>query len=762
MLLVSAGAAAQMLYGEHRTTAQLMEPTYAGERCAFYDVHRLSSQEVLGPTGGQQPPPTHRRRPRLPRLGELVARPRGAPNATICDGYGVKRGHVAVPCTECPGDPFRHETWPVLLCAPRPMAPVAPPLGSGASGAVNLLLVGADHNNHGLFAQVERVLNQLLLAENLGLPAYVYLGRKVVAAPWACDVGENQYFDPRSGDNVWEYFFEQVAPRPYQIGDATLGGRPVRLLLVPGEDARRHGILASRDAVCSYFEFGRYDETLHEIRTRVRLMGARLVRRWLRVKLRIRREAHALLSGWRAKATHLLGVHLRGTDKVTHPKVPLSRFVGVIDAFLSAHPHSLIVLATDDAKYHSYLKSRYGERVVSASGGFATANVVRDPSINPHAKGYSGLLDALLLAHSDFLIKATSSLAEFAIWHSPGLIHRHIDVQFEGKALESPTYRRLLPRWMGGPYEPPPLAADQQPQAMLHALWAADGGAGGRGGGGPGGDAPPGGAPPAAAAAAASESVEEVLSRLGPALGGREGDDGGRDSLSGGGGRGRGWRRAGRRRAAAARAQAARQHGRLLERLLPPPASRQRRRLSGQAAQEGSGLPPAGEHAQQAQHAQRTQHAQHAQPDAAARASPVGEEGGAGGRAGGLATPVRVPVPVPVPVPEWPLPAAHPTLPTRRPAQPVAFVAIRRGESCASRGLALLGAAACEALASQLPGHKYIGATREPTEYPGCIRWGGGFVEHNGHEDERGVACAAGGEAQNGFEPACLCDGHPA
>jgi hypothetical protein len=113
--------------------------------------------------------------------------------------------------------------------------------------------------------QVERVLNQLHLAEYLGLPPYIYLGRKVHAAPNSCDVGENQYFAGGAGHgpNVWEYYFEQVSS--YRIGEPTLHGRPVRLLMAPAEDARRHAIYRSRDAVCSYFEFKRCDR--HELHT---------------------------------------------------------------------------------------------------------------------------------------------------------------------------------------------------------------------------------------------------------------------------------------------------------------------------------------------------------------------------------------------------------------------------------------------------------------------------------------------------------------
>ena len=46
--------------------------------------------------------------------------------------------------------------------------------------------------------------------------------------------------------------------------------------------------------------------------------------------------------------------------------------------------------------------------------------------------------------------------------------------------------------------------------------------------------------------------------------------------------------------------------------------------------------------------------------------------------------------------------------------------------------------------------------TKEAAEYPGCVRWGGGFFEYNGHTNEA-VGCKIGGEAVNQVPPACMC-----
>jgi len=50
------------------------------------------------------------------------------------------------------------------------------------------------------------------------------------------------------------------------------------------------------------------------------------------------------------------------------------------------------------------------------------------------------VVDSLLLAHTDFLLKGTSALAEFAIWYSPRLATAHLDLQIEGELMRMDRY----------------------------------------------------------------------------------------------------------------------------------------------------------------------------------------------------------------------------------------------------------------------------------------------------------------------------------
>lgn len=462
MLLFSAALGQWLPVDPRIEESEPLAVTYKGEVCSWYDVRRLLWKPHACAAGAV----CEHDVARWPRLGEVFTRPVHLSNASVCDGYGVR--HVRRKCASCPGDPFARPEWSVLQCASVPLAPPPSPSGA-ASPTIDVLLVVSDHNNHGLFGQVERVLNQLHLAGSRGLTPFVFLGRKVVASPDSCEIGENQYYDPTAGDNVWEYYFEQVSD--YRLGAATLRSRPVRLLFAAVHDARRHAIMHSGDAVASYFEFQRYDENLHTIRTRIRHMAAGLVRRWVRVRAPLRHAAHALLLPWRKRSSHILGVHFRGTDKVTHPRIPLSVFFTKIDQYLAAHADALVLLCTDDAKDYAAFAARYGAKLVSRGNGYATRNVVRDPSLPRYRKGAEALIDALLLAHSDFLLKGTSSLSEFAIWYNAHLIEAHLDLQLTGAALSSPAYTSRLPTWFEGPRRVAELTAKQRDD-MLRELAA--------------------------------------------------------------------------------------------------------------------------------------------------------------------------------------------------------------------------------------------------------------------------------------------------
>ena len=164
-------------------------------------------------------------------LARVLARRRRPSQASAdgdCHGAPLLLGAAAPggPCRA--GDSFVAPQCTAADLLPPPPEP--PPQASAAGAApVDVLLATCDNAGHGLFALLERVVNQVLLARRLRMEVYVFVGPVVLAGP-GCPLLSQPYFDRRHGDNVWEYFFRQ--PGAYRRGDRSVGGRPVRSLQV--------------------------------------------------------------------------------------------------------------------------------------------------------------------------------------------------------------------------------------------------------------------------------------------------------------------------------------------------------------------------------------------------------------------------------------------------------------------------------------------------------------------------------------------------
>ena len=91
----------------------------------------------------------------------------------------------------------------------------------------------------------------------------------------------------------------------------------------------------------------------------------------------------------------------------------------------------------------------------------------------------------------------------------------------------------------------------------------------------------------------------------------------------------------------------------------------------------------------------------------------------------------------------------QPRLGARAMQAAVSAVELKPGGRCDGR-LRRLTQAECIALARHRR-LEYIGATREASEFPGCVLWQRRRVEYNDHDDERGGCALA---AKGGV---CLC-----
>ena len=344
---------------------------------------------------------------------------------------------------------------------PRPPAPpdgfLGPPgalvdAAKGSPASVAAALRGAELRvtmNHfgrdaGFFVYVVFALNALEFAEEAGAAcASVWFGEKGLSrrggdggrpALWTTP---NLFYDASYGPNVWEYFFAPVRCPEGKVGRFGQEHRVVGLtdgsLAWLHEQRPRsvftyqHGLHASRRE--------RFDEGWY---AQQRVHGAELVRKYARVRPHVRCAVDAF---WRAQGLDgapVMGVHLRGTDKrsaLGGRVVGPDEYYPRIDAFLEEHgERARIFVATDSKDFLKEVKGRYGGRVAyrdalrSSKNAFKAARYEKEG----YRKGEDALIDTLLLARCDALLKPSSSVSEFALYFNPALQNATVEMQYAG------------------------------------------------------------------------------------------------------------------------------------------------------------------------------------------------------------------------------------------------------------------------------------------------------------------------------------------
>lgn len=316
------------------------------------------------------------------------------------------------------------------------------PLRGDPSGSArddrDVLVIRMNHCNAGFFAQVQFAINQIRVAESRNMIPVVHFGRDSVDGP-------NAYYEEGAGPNVWEYYFEPVAG--LTLGEAReLTRQTGRRLLTLGywELWRLHSLEPT--SVFTY-PYGYYRDIVDKSThfdpawwARQRAEGRRLVHRYVHVRPEITKRVddfvHSRFRG------HMLGVHVRGTDKQdagSGPRisriVPPAEYFPLIDEYLERHPEAGIFFATDQMQYRREMAERYGDRVLwhEAELSDSTVNAFqrqKQGGAGNRRKGEEVLIDALLLSRCDFLHKCTSAVGEFAQYFSDTL--DSVDLNFAG------------------------------------------------------------------------------------------------------------------------------------------------------------------------------------------------------------------------------------------------------------------------------------------------------------------------------------------
>ena len=302
-------------------------------------------------------------------------------------------------------------------------------------GHDRILEIRINHSNAGFFAYFIFALNQLLFCEKNNCLPVVHFG------PWSGD-GPNAYYDPKVGENVWDYYFEPPAQYTYRqieemIRDESNPLNHNYLYSLSDEDLwylHKHNKSSIFGYPYGYYILKtRYDEKWYQ---RQRRRANRLINKYIRIKPGILQEVNDFQNEFMS-GHHVIGIHMRGTDKgaassasKTKRMIGPEMYAREIDKYSLHHPESKLFIATDQKQYLEYMKKRYGERVIcydSIRSSDKLAPFQMKDELN-YKKGKDVLIDCLLLSRCDYLLKCTSHVGETALYFNPEL--KSIDLNY--------------------------------------------------------------------------------------------------------------------------------------------------------------------------------------------------------------------------------------------------------------------------------------------------------------------------------------------
>ena len=210
-------------------------------------------------------------------------------------------------------------------------------------------------------------------------------------------------------DNVWEYYFYQVSNSSYELGYKmhTQYESPDKFNFLPGPFNHPH------------------------ISQEKREMGRKLIDKYIRIKPHIHEKIESFIEenfiGYQT-----IGIHYRGTDKFTTGE---SRIIGmqeILDiAYAKAQEfsNSQFFIATDQEEFIMFAQNYFkGKNRLIFYNTFRSPN---EKSIHhPHSHsarpsmaqiGEDTLIDMVLLAHCNFLIRTPSNLSVVSLIWNPQL-----------------------------------------------------------------------------------------------------------------------------------------------------------------------------------------------------------------------------------------------------------------------------------------------------------------------------------------------------
>jgi hypothetical protein len=269
----------------------------------------------------------------------------------------------------------------------------------------------------GMFSEFHSVLGALAYAEARGASGVRVEFRSPI------------YLDRDRGPNWWTYFFTR-AEMPVRV-DADAEAEEIHLTAAVAKYGRHGGFCDLVNGPTPYLYPMTYGIGRDEL--------SRLLRAHVELRPEIRDEASRIIANAFASDAFVVGVHYRGTDSTrgwagalvdyrTSP-VPYAVYAGEVRRVLerAAPRRHQIAVATDESDFVDFMRREFGQAVFCVAdaprvrAGGTAIHFNETLGVSNYQKGKSGLIDCLLLAATNYLVKGRSNLSDASLAFNPRL-----------------------------------------------------------------------------------------------------------------------------------------------------------------------------------------------------------------------------------------------------------------------------------------------------------------------------------------------------
>lgn len=205
------------------------------------------------------------------------------------------------------------------------------------------------------------------------------------------------YLDPRVGGNVWDYYFHQ----PFQFTKEEIINHPKeQAIFIENEKAVPIGVTS------------RPTPEMIDI-------GKAITKKYIKVKPHVLEKVDGFINEAFGDKKYF-AIHKRGTDHARdsgNPLLSLEEYTAQADKFFDNYEFGL--LCTDEDSTVKAFKERYGEKIKVYDDMIRCDNIqgvhYTVGRNNPYKMGEDVIIDSLLMAKSDHLIRTVSNVTVFSV-----------------------------------------------------------------------------------------------------------------------------------------------------------------------------------------------------------------------------------------------------------------------------------------------------------------------------------------------------------